>query len=134
MPKSIRLGSEVFDEIPQTAVQASKLLANTWVRLGRPNDPFTDSGKKIMNIIIAIWEDCYPLDAKIWYEERKIYQNNELSTREQVHKGTGRSLASYPYPIFQMIVTTFKGFDPAERKNCMKMVKEWPMFRFANKV
>lgn len=132
--KTVKLGNEEYDVVNPAAVQASKALVDMWIRLGRPTDPFTESGKKLVNVIIAIWEDTYPLQAKMWYEDRKNYQNAELSIREQVYKGTGRSLASYPYPIFQMLVKTFKGFDPAERNNCMKMVREWPMFRFANKV
>jgi hypothetical protein len=87
-----------------------------------------------MNIIIAIWEDGYPRQAREWYESRKEYQNNELSISTQVSRRTGRSLASYPMPIYNVMRRLFKGFDPAERNNCMKMVKKWRMFQMANKV
>lgn len=123
-----------YDEIPKSAVLASKYLTDVWVKLGSPTDPFTDSGAKVVDVIIAIWQDLYPLDAETWYAERTEYKNAELSITSQVYNKTGRSLASYPFPIYQMMRKVFKGFDPAERKNCMSMVKKWPMFQFANKV
>lgn len=134
MARSVKLGTEEYEEIPKEAVAASKVLVDLWIKLGRPQTPLSDSGEKIVNLMIAIWEDCYPLQAKMWYADRKEYRNNEMTTSEQVHKKTGRSLASYPLPIYSMMKKVFKGFDPAERKNCMKMVHKWPMFQMANKV
>lgn len=133
-PKAIRLDDQEFDVVPREAVVASKAIADIYIKLGRPQNPFTDSGQKMMQLIIAVWEDLYPLQAKMWYDDRRDYQSNELSIREQVHKRTGRSLASYPLPIYNMMKKVFRGFDPAERKNCIKMVKYWPQFRMANKV
>jgi len=133
MPIPIKVGNEDFEEVPKTAVVASKVVSDMWVRLGKPQTPFSTSGAKMMEIIIAVWQDCYPLDAKVWSDQRHEYKANELSIKDQVQRHTGRSLASYPYPIFKMMKSVFRGFDPAERKNCMKMVKKWPMFMFANK-
>lgn len=133
MGQSVKLGGDVYDEVPQAANIAAKAIADMWVRLGRPQTPFTPSGEKMMDIMIAVWEDLYPLQAKMWYEDRKDYKLNELSTREQVRKHTGRSLASYPLPVYNMMKKVFRGFDPAERKNCMKIVKKWPMFLMANR-
>jgi len=123
-----------YDVIPPQAVISTKILMDMWERLGRPTTPFVPSGEKLMNIIIAIWEDGYPKQAREWYEARKQYQNNELSISTQVSRRTGRSLASYPMPIYNIMRRLFKGFDPAERKNCMSMVKKWRMFQMANKV
>lgn len=122
-----------FEEIPASSVAASKILTDMWARLGKPNTPFTPSGEKLMNIIISVWYDLYPKEAIGWEEDRKEYKKSELSITEQVHKRTGRSLASYPSPIYYMMKKLFKGFEPAKRENCMKMVKKWPMFRFANR-
>lgn len=132
--KTIKLGEEEYSVIDPAAVQASKILVDSWIKLGKPTDPFSPSGKKIVNLIIAIWEDCFPIQRELWYGERKKYQESEMSIGEQVRKGTGRSLASFPVPVYHMLTKTFKGFDPAERKNCIKMVKEWPLFRFANRI
>lgn len=123
-----------YEEVPKAAVAASKAIVDMWIRLGRPQTPFTDSGAKMMEIIIAVWEDCYPLQSKMWWDERRNYQASELSISEQVRKHTGRSLASYPLPIYSMMKKVFKGFDSTERKNCMKMVQKWPMFKMANRV
>ena len=123
-----------YDIIPSPAVVASRVIADMWVNLGQPQTPFTNSGKKMMDIIIAVWEDLYPLDYKTWKDSRSEYQKSEMTISEQISKGTGRSLASYPLPIYNLMKKVFRGFDATERKNCIKMVKQWPMFRMANKV
>lgn len=134
MGRVIKLGEEEFEEIPSEAVAASHIISDMYIKLGQPKDPFTPSGEKMMNIILAVWEDLYPLEARSWYADRKEYQNNEMTISEQVSKGTGRSLASYPYPVYMMMKKVFKGFNATERNNCIKMVKKWPQLRLANRV
>ena len=129
-----KLNLKDYEVTPPLAVKASKAISDAWITLGRPETPFTVSGMKMMNIIIAVWTELYPLQSKMWWDERKNYQSSEMSISEQVSKGTGRSLASYPLPIYNMMKKVFKGFDAAERKNCMKMIKLWPQFRMTNKV
>lgn len=131
---SVKVNNEEYDVIPDPAVQASKIIADTWVKLGRPQTPFTESGKKMMDVIIAVWEDLYPVDRETYYAQRKEYQGAEMTTQEQVRKQTGRSLGSFPYPIYMMMKKVFRGFDAAERKNMIKIVKLWPIFRMANRV
>jgi len=129
--------SKLFDEyeiVPPQAVASARIISDMWIKLGRPKTPFTTNGEKLMNIIIAVWEDGYPRQRENWYKERKEYQNAELDITTQVYRHTGRSLASYPLPIYNMMKRVFDGFDPAERKNCIKMVKKWPAFRMANKI
>ena len=133
-PKSAKFKDEEYETVPQAAIVASKWLTDVWKQLGKPETPFTQSGQKMMKVIISVWEDLFPLQMKMWYADRAEHLKNELSVNEQVHQHTGRSLASYPYPIFQMMKTIFKNFHPAERSNCMKMVKIWPMFRMVNKI
>ncbi len=128
-----KVNLEEYSVVPPQAVISTKVLMDMWERLGRPNTPFIPAGEKLMNIIIAIWEDGYPRQAREWYAERKIYQNAEMGITEQVHRHTGRSLASFPLPIYNIMRRLFRGFDPAERKNCMKMVKKWSMFRMCNR-
>ena len=132
--KDPNINLDDYEEIPQQAVVSTQILVDMWNKLGRPETPFTENGAKLMNIIISIWEDGYPMQARMWYEERKQYQLNELSISQQVIRKTGRSLASYPLPIYNMMKKCFHGFDPAERDNAIKLVKKWPQFRMANKI
>ena len=132
--KEIKLNGEVYSAIAPEAITISKWLVDVWIRLGKPQTPFTTSGAKMMDVIIASWEDLYPVDSQIWHNERRDHIKAELSITEQVHRHTGRSLASFPYPIFQMMKVVFKEFKPAERKNCIKMVRKWPMFKFVKNV
>jgi hypothetical protein len=121
-----------YEEIPQIALITSKWLVEAWEQLGKPDNPFTESGAKMMAVIIAVWEELYPDESKQWYEDRKTYRKHELSITEQVHKHTGRSLASYPFPIFQVMKTIFPTFKAAQRENCLKMVRKFPMFQMCN--
>ena len=125
--------SEV-EEIPPVSLAASKWLTDIWIRLGKPDTPFTDSGKKLVNVIIATWEELYPYEAKYWYEERRNYKKNELDITTQVHKGTGRSLASFPYPVFQMLRKVFPDIKFGDRRTAMRMARTFPIFQMANKI
>ena len=134
MPKTVTINGEEYEIIPKASSAASRIISDFWVKLGQPPTPFTKNGQKLVDIMIAVWEDLYPVDAKIWYEERKEYQHNELSISQQVQRQTGRSLASYPMPLYQMLKKVFPEVDFGKRDVCIKFVKHWPQFRFANKV
>lgn len=134
MAKSVSLkGLGEYEEIPKEALLASQFLADKHIALGQPQTPFTPAGQKMMDSIIKVWEILYPLDYETFMAERRDYKKNEMSISEQVHQKTGRSLASYPLPIYKMMKRIFKGFDSAKRENCMRMIRLWPIFQFANK-
>jgi hypothetical protein len=123
-----------MEEIPEVVTAGSKWAVDAWVRLGSPTSPFTESGEKLVNVLIAMWEEMYPQDSHDWYEQRREYQKEELDVTTQVQKKTGGSLASFPYPLFQM----FKRFFPdtkftgiTGRDTCKKMVRRWPMFKLS---
>lgn len=125
---------EEYEVIPETALAASRWLVDIWEQLGKPDTPLSESGEKMMRVIIVAWEELYPEEARVWRSERKDYKASELAISEQIRKHTGRSLASYPYPIFQMMRTIFPHFKPGDRKSCMKLVAKFPMFRLANRI
>ena len=86
MTRPIKINNEEFVELPKEAVLASKWIVDIWVKLGKPQTPFTTSGSKLMNVIIAVWQDLYPLQVKEWTEERATYKKEELLITEQVHR------------------------------------------------
>jgi len=133
MPGVIKIGKEEYEEVPEISSITSKWLVVAWEGLGKPESPLSESGEKLMAMIIGAWEELYPKDAKMWNEARKEYKLNEMSLTEQVHQHTGRSLASYPYEVFHMMKRMFPNFKATERQNCLKMVAKFPMFRMANK-
>ena len=132
--KQIKIDGDEYDVIRSEIVTATKMVQDMYIRLGRPQTPFSSSGAKMVSIVISVWEDLYPLQAKMWFEDRREYQKNELTTREQVYKHTGRSLASFPLPIYNMMKKIFPKVNLGDRDTCIKMVKKWPMFRMANRV
>lgn len=131
--KSITIDGEVYDIPTRQAVAVSSAISTIWKDLGRPRDPFCESGKKLMKVIIATWEDTYPELSKRWYEDRKETINSQMTAREQVHQHTGRNLASYPMYIYQIMKKVFPTVKLSDRKTCLKMVKHYPMFRLVEK-
>jgi len=125
---------EEFDEVPQMSLLTSKMIVDAWDYLGQPTTPLSESGEKMMAVIIAAWEELFPEEAREWKEVRNRYKLNEMSITEQVYQRTGRSLGSYPYPIYAIMKRLFPKFQATERENMIKMVKRFPMFKFANKV
>lgn len=134
MSKSINVNGDEYEIPTQQATAVTNAITFTWNQLGKPQDPFSASGQKLMEVIIATWEDTYPELSSQWYEDRTEYRNNELSVSEQVHQKTGRSLASYPMYVFQIMKTVFPGVKLSDRKTSLKMVKHYPMFQMANKI
>lgn len=123
-----------FEVVPDDAVSASKILQEMFEKLGKPDTPFSGSGARMVEIIIAVWEDLYPLQSNMWLDERKDYRDNELTLTEQVQGHTGRSLASFPLPIYNMFRKIFPKTNLGDRETAIKMVKKWPMFRMTNKI
>lgn len=132
--REMEIGGEVYDVVTPQGSAVVNAIMYTWRKLGKPKSPFSEAGKKLMEVIVATWEDTMPDDAAEWYEVRKEYKNAELSAKEQVKKNTGRSLASYPYYIFLILKKIYPGIKLSERETAMKMVKHFPMFKFTDKV
>lgn len=127
----------MFDEyevITPEANASSKAISDMWIRLGKPNSPLSESGVKLMDIIISVWADLNPKEYRDWTANRAEYKDHELDIKEQVKKHTGRSLASYPYPVYQIMSKVFPNFNSTERENCIKMIKKFPIFKLPNKI
>jgi hypothetical protein len=112
----------------------SDTISKVWNNLGRPDSPLTPTGEKLMNVIIATWEDTYPTQYKLWIEARDKHLKAEKTIKEQVKGKTGRNLASYPTYIYYLIKAVFPQFDFNRRENQLKMVKKYQIFRFVNTI
>ncbi|MCC7571446.1 hypothetical protein KO465_09055 [Candidatus Micrarchaeota archaeon] len=126
-------GQEYYQPTRQGFI-VSDTIAKVWNNLGRPETPLSKSGEKLMNVIIATWEDTYPTQYREWIEARKEHLSAEKSINEQVKGKTGRNLASYPTYIYYLIKAIFPEFDFMKRDNQLKMVKKYPLFRFVNTI
>lgn len=124
---------EDYEMVSQEDWLASDALSRIYISLGRPESPFTVSGKKMVDSIIKAWEFKFPEEVNLWKATRDEYQEEEMSIRTQVRKGTGRTIVSYP----KMIHALLSFFFPDEKMNRtfhMKMGKNFDIFRFANKL
>lgn len=120
--------------IPPHLASATAFIVELWDKLGRPTDPLSESGVKLVNFIFDCYKELFPQEYHKWLEERKKYQLNEMTISEQVRKRTGRSLISYPYWVFMVLKKVFPNFDFVKRENAMKIAKKFPQFQIANKV
>ena len=133
-PKVIKIDDEEYEVVPPQATAATEVIVKMWETLGKPENPFSKAGSKLMEIMISVWRDTWPRESEEWLSLRKDYKDNEMSIKDQVRKGTGRSLASYPYPLYMMMKKVFPKFDPVKRDNAIKFVKHWPIFQMAKKI
>jgi hypothetical protein len=133
MPSDVPINLKDYEEIPEIVSYSSWWLIEIWEKLGKPDSPLSDAGVKVMNVILTVWQELYPDDYNAWIEDRKKYKLNEMTISDQIRKHTGRSLASYPLHVFMMMKVIFPQFKPGQRENCLKMVKKFPIFQFANK-
>lgn len=124
----IQIGKDVYEEIPSAAVAASRIVADSHNLLGKPEDPLSKAGEKMMNIIVAVYEDLYPKEAMKWHIKMKEYKNEELSTHDQIKGQTGGSLASVPYPVYQMMKKVFPKYKLSARQDWIKFLERYPMF------
>lgn len=131
-PTEFTINGITYGEIPRAGVQATSILVKIWEDLGRPNSPLSETGEKMMKVIIAVWEDLYPREVKNHFRDRTEYQNNELSINQQVHQHTGRILITYPEHIFKFMKKIFPDFKLGERKNVIKLARKYKMFQTAN--
>jgi len=132
-PKTIKLDKQEYEIPNETAHQLSVYLTGAWWQLGQPKSFFSESGKKLMKVIIASWQDVFEEDSRKWLKEREDYKKSELSITDQVKLHTGRSLASIPEYIFVLMKKFFTA-DKFNREFFKKLVKEFPIFQMCNKV
>jgi len=130
----IEIDGEVYDVPTNQGVAITNAIMHTWKKLGKPTDIFTPSGKKLMTIIIATWEDTYPQLSRNWKLTRQEHLDAELTIKQQVKKKTGRNLAAYPMFIYKIIKIVFTDNNFKDRETTMKMVKEYPIFRHVNRI
>jgi hypothetical protein len=130
MPKK---KNEVVYEVPSDqAIILTEYLFRVWDKLGQPKDPLSIAGQKLVEAIILAYEKTYPREWAQWLEQRKEYQNEELTLHQQI--STGRSLASYPMFVYNLLRKMFPDVDFSKRQFVIKFVKLFPMFRVARRI
>lgn len=123
---------KAYEVPPEQAIILTEFLHRVWERLGKPTDPLSDAGKKVVEAIIMAYERTYPMEWRDWLKDREQYQHDELTLHEQLK--TGRSLASYPVFIYNVLRKMFPTTDFSNRDFIIKFVRAFPMFRYANRV
>lgn len=131
---SVSVNGDIYDVIPKEVNAATRAIEFSYNKVGRPTDPLSTAGKKVVAVMIAVWEDLYPEQSRSWFKVREEYKINEMSIKEQSRKKTGRSLASLPKPIYKMFQVLFPEFKLNNRDNFIKLCKAFPIFQFVNRI
>ena len=131
MPIQLKDEYEVYDPV---VVGLSGVITEAWIKLGKPRNVFSENGARLMDFIIDSWKEMYPNEYREFLKNREEYQHSEMSIKDQVKKGTGRSLATYPPFVYRVMKRIFTDNEFNKRPVVIKLVKKWPMFRMANKV
>ena len=134
MTKQVTIDGEQFEEISGLSVKATNMIVDTYQKLGEPKDPYSKQGEKMMEVIIAVWEDLWPKEFERWKRQKKKYQDTEMDISEQVKKETGRSLLSIPLPVYHLMKKFFPTFKADNRDELMKLAKKYPYFKMAKKL
>lgn len=128
--KPISIGYETCTAEEWDSVDA---ISRAYQAFGFPQSPFSESGRKVVETIINVWEVVRPDEAYRWKRERDAYQSSEMDIHQQVKKQTGRTLASYPSFIFMIFKKVFPECK-FKREDHIKFAQLWPIFRYANKI
>lgn len=131
MPVSNSPNDVMYELPPDQAVIITEYFMRVWEKLGKPSDPLSRTGMAMVDSVILAYEKTFPEEWHQWLENRKEYQDNELTLHEQIN--TGRSLASYPLFIYNALKRLFPNTDFSNREFVLKFIKLYPAFRFANK-
>jgi len=132
--KNISIKGQNYEMIPEVVNEALMSLMLAWERLGQPKSVFSESGNKLMIVIIATWRDLFPKESQDWLDQRAESKFNEKTIHEQVKSQSGRSLASIPLYIHKIMKEVFKEDKVTDREYYKKLVKKFPIFQMANKV
>lgn len=122
-----------YEEFTLDQVNVAEYLFNIWERSGMPDTPFSAAGKQVMEAIFDAWQVILPQEVIEWKRERDEYQANEMTIKQQVRKGTGRTLASYPPLVYTLIKKMFPNLK-MDRTTHIKLAREYPMLKFANRI
>lgn len=132
-PETINVDGTEYKIPEKFKYQLIAYLMQAWSQLGKPKTVFSDSGDKMMQVLIASYEDLFPEDARERKKEISEHKQVEMSISDQVKKHTGRSLASVPLYFDKMMKVFFKE-DKKDRAYYLKLVRKYPMFKMVNRV
>lgn len=119
--------------VPQDKYLAVDYLIKIWESVGRPTEPFSKSGLRVVEAIIEVWKVILPEEYVEWKKIRDDYQRSEKDIHTQVREGTGRISVSMPRLFVTLIHKMFPDYK-MDKSFFVKLAKHFEIFRFANKI
>jgi hypothetical protein len=129
--QTFELNGEEYEIPTRQATAIAGLLARTWSQLGKPETVISESGKKLMTVVISAWEDSFPLEVDTWKNQRQEELLNERSLKESTKQG-GMNTATYPYWLFQMMRWAFPKERWAKPEVVSYLLDNFPVFKTSN--
>jgi hypothetical protein len=115
-----------------------ELITITWLdrvaeRLGNPPDLDSETGWKLMDAIMGVWQKHFPQEVKDWTHDRQIDLDNEKSLSALAKDSSiGINIAGYPPTLFKLIKVMFPNMRMQEKKMLQKLTKKYPIFKTSN--
>lgn len=126
--------TEVITYEPVTKMGAAyaKVLFEIWNNIGRPDDLTTNSGWKLLDEIIRVWERSFPMEVIDWKHDRAIDLEAERTIRQHISAG-GYNPVTYPPSLFNLIKIMLPRLKMADKRVHHQICQRYPdLFQTTN--
>jgi len=97
------------------------------IKLGNPTDIETESGLKLMDAVVGVWQKHFPQEGEDWTHDRAIDLKYEKSLSYLASdKSAGYNPAGYPPMLFKLIKIMFPDLKLQNKKVFFKLIKIYP--------
>lgn len=120
-----------YEPVTKLAAAVAKGIYDTWVKLGKPDDPKSSSFWVVIDTMVQVWEKYYPQEVARWKYERSIELGYERSVHVSLALG-GYSPAAFPPTLYSMMHSFFPMVKFHEKKLLKKLMSRYPLFRISN--
>ena len=92
----------VFEEVTPEGNLFAKYLDDLWKQFGRPDDINTNTGEKLLDEIIRVWQASFPEEVSNWIHDRQMDIDYERTMSAHLSSG-GYNPVAYPPTLYQLI-------------------------------
>lgn len=120
------------DDVEYVSPTDEELISITFLdqlatKLGNPPDVSSESGLKLMDAVIGVWQKHCPQEVADWMHDQTLMKETEKSLQELNAENTGLyNPASYPPILFALIRAIFPGIKLQAKEVWSILIKTYP--------
>lgn len=119
-------------EVPnKNAVAYTEALMRLYDRLGKPQDLSNETGWKMLEGIVSVWQKAFPQEVQDWKHDRAMDLENERSITDHVKGGVSNPV-TYPPALFFLMKSIFPNVRFSDKKMQHELVQRFPVFKTTN--